>query len=55
MPLFLRDGWVESIEFRNSMIVIRKSQVATHEKLGDRIITGSSAQVNDEVLKLLKS
>jgi hypothetical protein len=55
MPLFLRDGWVESVEFRNSMIVIRKSQVATHEKLGDRIITGSSAQVNDEVLKLLKS
>jgi hypothetical protein len=37
------------------MIVIRKSQVATHEKLGDRIITGSSAQVNDEVLKLLKN
>jgi len=55
MPLFLRDGWVESIEFRNSMIVIRKSQVATHEKLGDRIITGSSAQVNDEILKLLKN
>lgn len=55
MPTFIKEGWVESIEFRNSIIVIRKSQVASHEKLGDRIITGNSAQVNDEILKLRKN
>ena len=48
MPRFINDGWVESIEFRNSIIIIRKSLVPTHEKLGDRVITGS----NEGVAKL---
>jgi hypothetical protein len=54
MPLFIKEGWVESIEFRNSMIIIRKSLDATHEKLGNRLITGNIAQVNNEVLKIRK-
>jgi hypothetical protein len=55
MPPFIKEGGVESIEFRNSIIVIRKSQVATNEKLGDRIVTGSIAQVDDESLLLRKN
>lgn len=54
MPLFIKEGWIESIEFRNSMIIIRKSLDATHEKLGSRLITGNIAQVNNEVLKIRK-
>jgi hypothetical protein len=54
VPLFIKEGWVESVEFRNSVIVIRKSLVATNEKLGDRIITGSSTEVNNDVLRFRK-
>lgn len=54
MPLFIKEGWVESVEFRNSVIIIRKSLFATNEKLGDRIITGSDAQVYDGILNLAK-
>tara|TARA_B110000003_G_scaffold202077_1_gene200728 strand:- start:7757 stop:8521 length:765 start_codon:yes stop_codon:yes gene_type:complete len=46
MPSFIKEGWVESIEFRNSMIIIKKSTIANNNKLGERIITGTDAQVN---------
>jgi hypothetical protein len=52
MPLFIKEGWIESVEFRNSIIIIRKSMIPSHEKLGDRIITGNIAQVNDDMLKI---
>lgn len=54
MPAFIQEGWVESIEFRNSVIVIKKSLVASHEKLGERVITGSEAIVNSDILQLRK-
>ena len=47
MPSFIKQGWIESIEFRNSMVIIRKSKVGKSDKLGDRIITGRVAQVDD--------
>lgn len=47
---FLKEGWIESIEFRNSIIVIRKSSSASIDKLGERVITGSIASVNKKVL-----
>lgn len=46
-PGFILDGWVESIEFRNSIITIRKAHKPGHEKLGERITVGSVAQVQD--------
>ena len=46
-PRFILEGWIESIEFRNSIITVRKSLAATHEKLGDRIIVGNVAAVQD--------
>ena len=54
MPSFLKEGWVESIEFRNSIIVIRKSLQASHEKLGERIVTGTDAIVNSDILQFRK-
>jgi len=45
VPEFINSGWIESIEFRNSIITIRKSLEATHNKLGDRVLVGDSAQV----------
>jgi len=45
VPEFINSGWIESIEFRNSIITVRKSMVATHNKLGDRVLVGDSAQV----------
>lgn len=46
-PAFILEGWIESIEFRNSIITIRKAQKPGHEKLGERITVGSVAQVQD--------
>ena len=55
IPSFIGEGWVESIEFRNSIITIRKSKNSGHEKLGKRIITGTELTVKDEAwLKMVK-
>jgi hypothetical protein len=45
IPSFILNGWVNSIEFRNSIITITKSLTSGHEKLGQRLVVGSSAQV----------
>lgn len=47
LPSFISEGWVDSIEFRNSIITIRKAEGPGHEKLGRRLIVGRSAQVQD--------
>lgn len=44
-PKFLLEGWVDSIEFRNSIITVKKSLKPGHEKLGDRLIVGDQADV----------
>ena len=44
-PTFIQEGWVDSIEFKNSLITIRKAETAGHTKLGERITTGSLALV----------
>jgi len=44
-PSFILEGWVESIEFRNSIITVRKALVPGHEKLGKNIRSGNIAQV----------
>lgn len=46
-PAFILDGWIESIEFRNSIITIRKAERPGHDKLGERLTVGSVAQVQD--------
>ena len=52
VPAFIKQGWIESIEFRNSVVVIRKSLEASNQKLGQRIVTGTMAQVTDAPLKV---
>ena len=47
MPSFIKEGWIESIEFRNSTIIIGKSTINNNNKLGNRIITGEDAQVHN--------
>ena len=51
LPEELSAGWVDSIEFRNSMIIIRKARTATHAKVGKRLITGTEAMVEESILK----
>jgi len=41
-PEFILQGWIESIEFRNSVITVTKAASPTHQKLGDRTVTGRS-------------
>jgi hypothetical protein len=41
LPRVLSEGWIDAIEFRNSLIVIRKSLKPGHNKLGNRVIMGS--------------
>lgn len=51
IPEFITQGWIESIEFRNSLIVIRKAAQPSTNGLGDRIITGTQALVNHHVME----
>ena len=41
VPSFILEGWIESIEFRNSIITIRKSEVSGHDKVGENIRVGA--------------
>jgi len=41
IPAFLAEGWVDSIEFRNSIIVVKKALAPSHSKLGERLTTGN--------------
>lgn len=43
---FIAEGWVESVEFHNSMIIIRKASQPSHHKLGARLISGTISQVD---------
>jgi len=52
IPTWLSEGWVESIEFRNSIITIKKSMHADHNKLGQMTITGNIAEVDSEPLRV---
>lgn len=45
VPDFIRQGWIESIEFRNSVITVKKSLHPGHDKLGERVISGTEAIV----------
>jgi hypothetical protein len=45
LPNFISEGWIDSVEFRNSLIIIRKATAGGHQKLGDHIISGSIAAV----------
>jgi len=47
VPKFILDGEAESIEFRNSIITIKKSINPGHEKLGERLKVGSNASVQN--------
>ena len=46
-PAFILDGWVDCIEFKNSIITIKKARRAGHDKLGERITVGDVAQVKN--------
>lgn len=45
IPQFLFEGWIDSIEFRNSIIVINKSHTANTNGRGDRLINGEEFNV----------
>lgn len=45
VPQFINDGWVDSLEFHNSIIVIHKAKLPTHKKLGPRHICGTDYAV----------
>ena len=51
-PSFLTEGWIEGIEFYNSMVVVRKATHPSHSKLGERLVVGSEAIVAPETLLL---
>jgi SAM-dependent methyltransferase len=54
IPSFLEEGWIESIEFRNSMVVIRKAMDASQARLGSRIVVGRQFEVDRETQQFLK-
>jgi hypothetical protein len=51
IPEFLTEGWLESIEFRNSLIILRKANVPDIKKLGKQLICGHEALVENRILK----
>jgi cephalosporin hydroxylase len=52
VPQFLLDGWVDSVEFRNSIITLRKALSPGFNKLGARIIVGDEAIADNGPLTL---
>ena len=50
-PSFILDGWIDSVEFRNSLITIKKAKYATKDGLGERFVTGNVALVHNNVLE----
>lgn len=46
IPNFINEGWIDKIEFRNSIITITKARKPGHNKLGERIITGKEYIIN---------
>ena len=52
LPEFITNGTIESIEFRNSLIIVRKSKIPNIQSLGKRLVTGTESLVNTNVLEL---
>lgn len=52
IPAFLAQGWVERVEFANSMIVVHKANEANHAKLGRRVVVGNEFYVERETESL---
>ena len=52
VPAFLTEGWIESIDFRNSIITVRKSLSNNHNKVGEITISGDVADVDPEPLRI---
>jgi hypothetical protein len=46
VPKFITEGWVNGLEFLNSMIVIHNAKQATHSKLGARTVVGTEFSVD---------
>jgi hypothetical protein len=46
-PGFISDGWIDSIEFRNSIITVKKSKTSGHNKLGQRVVSGKELIVQN--------
>jgi hypothetical protein len=51
-PLFLKHGWIDSITFFDSMIVVRRADSEESGALGRRIIVGEIATVSTEPILL---
>jgi len=47
LPQLIIDGSIKSIEFRNSIITIRKSKIEETNKLGKQIITGKEMKLKN--------
>lgn len=47
VPAFITEGTIDSVEFKNSIITIRKSKTLGHQKLGQRLVRGSQYLVVD--------
>ena len=52
LPEFITNGTIESIEFRNSLIIVCKSKIPNIQSLGKRLVTGTESLVNTNVLEL---
>ena len=52
LPSMISDGWIEGIEFRNSLISIEKSRMPGHQKLGSRIISGHGGDCGRDTEKI---
>jgi SAM-dependent methyltransferase len=47
----LKDGWVDGVEFRNSLVSVHKASAPSHRKLGERIVSGTEALVHPAILR----
>jgi len=45
VPSFIAEGWIDEVSFRNSLVTIHKAFIPSHDKLGDRMISGHESMV----------
>jgi SAM-dependent methyltransferase len=59
LPKFIQEGWIDGIEFRNSLIIIHKAHEVGHQKLGQKLLSAKPSALKqmpllDSVIEKVK-
>ena len=55
LPRFVKEDWIDSITFLDSLVVVRRAMIPGGSRLGHRVIVGDAAIVCADVLRIRKN